>query len=63
VGQLGITSQELFYEPCSHLDIVRRAMRNLQVSFEKLQELGKAEEVGQLLAILTDDKPKVEDEE
>ncbi|RZK16056.1 MAG: hypothetical protein EOO56_21115 [Hymenobacter sp.] len=58
VGQLGITSQETFYQPCSNLDIVRRAMRNLQVSFEKLQELGKAEEVSQLLAILTDDKPK-----
>ncbi len=58
VGQLGITSQDAFYEPCSNLDIVRRAMRNLQVSFEKLQELGKAEEVSQLLAILTEDKPK-----
>jgi len=63
VGQLGITSQEAFYEPCSHLDIVRRAMRNLQVSFEKLQELGKAEEVGQLLAILTEEKPEAEEEE
>jgi len=63
VGQLGITSQDIFYEPCSHLDIVRRAMRNLQVSFEKLQELGKAEEVGQLLAILTDNKSKADDEE
>jgi len=63
VGQLGITSQDIFYEPCSHLDIVRRAMRNLQVSFEKLQELGKAEEVGQLLVILTDNKPKADDEE
>ncbi|MGI4871582.1 MAG: transglutaminase-like domain-containing protein [Janthinobacterium lividum] len=52
VGQLGITSQESFYQPCSYLDIVRRALRNLQVSFEKLQEPGKAEEVGQLLAIL-----------
>jgi hypothetical protein len=61
VGQLGITSQEAFYEPCSNLDIVRRAMRNLQVSFEKLQELGKAEEVSQLLAILTEDKPKPEE--
>jgi regulator of sirC expression with transglutaminase-like and TPR domain len=61
VGQLGITSQDAFYKPCSNLDIVRRAMRNLQVSFEKLQELGKAEEVSQLLAILTEDKPK-EDE-
>jgi regulator of sirC expression with transglutaminase-like and TPR domain len=63
VGQLGITSQEAFYTPCSNLDIVRRAMRNLQVSFEKLQELGKAEEVSQLLAILTDDKPKPEQED
>ena len=63
VGQLGITSQEAFYEPCSNLDIVRRAMRNLQVSFEKLQELGKAEEVGQLLAILTEDKATAEGEE
>jgi len=63
VGQLGITSQETFYEPCTNLDIVRRAMRNLQVSFEKLQELGKAEEVSQLLAILTEDKAKPEEEE
>jgi regulator of sirC expression with transglutaminase-like and TPR domain len=63
VGQLGITSQEAFYEPCSNLDIVRRAMRNLQVGFEKLQEPGKAEEVAQLLAILTDDKPKEEEED
>jgi regulator of sirC expression with transglutaminase-like and TPR domain len=61
VGQLGITSQDAFYEPCSNLDIVRRAMRNLQVSFEKLQELGKAEEVAQLLAILTEDKAKPEE--
>ena len=58
VGQLGITSQESFYQPCSHLDIVRRAMRNLQVSFEKLQEPAKAEEVAQLLTILLEqDEP------
>jgi regulator of sirC expression with transglutaminase-like and TPR domain len=63
VGQLGITSQKAFYEPCSNLDIVRRAMRNLQVGFEKLQEPGKAEEVAQLLAILTDDRPKEEEED
>ena len=37
-------------------------MRNLQVSFEKLQELGKAEEVSQLLAILTEEKSKEEEE-
>jgi regulator of sirC expression with transglutaminase-like and TPR domain len=65
VGQLGITSQEGFYEPCSHLDIVRRAMRNLQVSFERLQEPAKAEEVGQLLSILmaTENKEEAEEED
>ena len=63
VGQLGITSQEIFYEPCANLDIVRRAMRNLQVSFEKLQEPAKAEEVAQLLAILTGEDKSAADEE
>ncbi|GAB3635737.1 hypothetical protein GCM10027422_13270 [Hymenobacter arcticus] len=64
VGQLGITSQPGFYEPCTHLDIVRRAMRNLQVGFEKLQEPAKAEEVAQLLAILLEqDEPGEEAEE
>ena len=55
VGQLGITSQGSFYEPCTNLDIVRRAMRNLQVGFEKLQEPAKVAEVGQLLTMLTAD--------
>ncbi|MGI4739940.1 MAG: transglutaminase-like domain-containing protein [Janthinobacterium lividum] len=63
VGQLGITSQDGFYEPCSHLDIVRRAMRNLQVSFERLQEPAKAEEVGQLLSILMDTENKEAEED
>ncbi|TDN40474.1 hypothetical protein E4631_10895 [Hymenobacter sp. UV11] len=62
VGQLGITSQDSFYEPCTHLDIMRRAMRNLQVGFEKLQEPAKAEEVAQLLAILLE-KGEAGDEE
>jgi regulator of sirC expression with transglutaminase-like and TPR domain len=63
VGQLGITSQASFYEPCTHLDIVRRAMRNLQVGFEKLQEPAKAEEVAQLLAILLEQDEPGEGEE
>jgi regulator of sirC expression with transglutaminase-like and TPR domain len=54
IGQLNLTPNEIFFEPCSHIDIVRRALRNLQLSFEKLQEPAKAAEVGQLLAILTD---------
>ncbi len=63
VGQLGITSQDSFYEPCTHLDILRRAMRNLQVGFEKLQEPAKAEEVAQLLGILLEKKEAEEGED
>jgi len=52
VRQLNLTPNSVFFAPCSHLDIVRRALRNLQFSFEKLQEPGKAEEVAALLGIL-----------
>ena len=52
VGQLNITPNPIFFEPCSNLDIVRRALRNLQMSFEKLQESVRAVEVALLLSIL-----------
>ena len=52
VAQLNITPNPIFFEPCSHLDIVRRALRNLQMSFERLQEPVKATEVALLLSIL-----------
>ncbi|HEX8426543.1 transglutaminase-like domain-containing protein [Hymenobacter sp.] len=56
VAQLNLTPNDIFYEPCSHIDIVRRALRNLQLSFEKLQEPAKAAEVNKLLAILTEEQ-------
>lgn len=61
IAQLNLTSNDIFYEPCSHLDILRRALRNLQLSFEKLQEPAKAAEVAQLLAILTDENQPTTD--
>ncbi|GAA4375676.1 transglutaminase-like domain-containing protein [Hymenobacter koreensis] len=54
VAQLNLPANNIFFEPCSNLDIVRRALRNLAVSFEKMQEPQKAAEVGVLLSILTD---------
>ncbi|OUJ75477.1 transglutaminase-like domain-containing protein [Hymenobacter crusticola] len=63
VSQLNLSSNDIFFEPCSHLDIVRRALRNLVLSFEKMQEPAKAAEVGKLLAILTDDAPPATDDE
>ncbi|KAA9338356.1 hypothetical protein F0P96_05845 [Hymenobacter busanensis] len=67
VAQLNLPANDIFFEPCSNLDIVRRALRNLAVSFEKMQEPEKAAEIGVLLAILTDssaaDSAKAEETE
>ena len=64
VSQLNLTPNDIFFEPCSHLDIVRRTLRNLQHSFEKLQEPAKAAEIATLLDILEEEKaPDGEDEE
>lgn len=44
--------KEEFFEPCSHLDIILRSLRNLGNAFEKLGETPKVEEVRQLIALL-----------
>jgi regulator of sirC expression with transglutaminase-like and TPR domain len=43
-----------FYEPCSHLAIIQRMLRNLGQSFEKLGEIDKQEEIRSLIGILDD---------
>ena len=42
----------IFYEPCSHTDIVIRSLRNLAIAFEKLDDHQKAAEVRELLALM-----------
>jgi regulator of sirC expression with transglutaminase-like and TPR domain len=49
---LNIESREVFFEPCSNLDIVTRVLRNLIVAFEKLGEIEKSEEIRELLEIV-----------
>lgn len=51
---LQLKSQPLFYEPCTHLDIVLRALRNLIVSFEKLGDYHKADEIKMILQKMDD---------
>ncbi|MFD3000045.1 transglutaminase-like domain-containing protein [Pontibacter toksunensis] len=53
--QLNLNPVDIFYEPCSNLDVVKRALRNLSFSFEKMDDLEKATEVTKLLAAITDD--------
>ncbi len=54
LGQININPHPRFYQPCTHTDIIARVLRNLIISFEKLDEHHKADEVKQLLAIFGD---------
>jgi len=49
IAELRINPQEQFYEPCDTRDIVKRCLRNLINSFDKLGDHAKSEEVKQLL--------------
>ncbi len=49
IDQLKLERKEIYYEPCSHVDIVARALRNLVASFEKLGEYKKADDIKILL--------------
>ncbi|MFC2125133.1 transglutaminase-like domain-containing protein [Bacteroidota bacterium] len=49
VSHLHITPLDLFFEPCTNLDIIKRVLRNLTVSFEKLGEYYRVDEIKILL--------------
>ncbi|MEO9488692.1 MAG: transglutaminase-like domain-containing protein [Ekhidna sp.] len=49
LDSLQLDRQDIFYEPCSNLDIILRALRNLIVSFEKLGDYHKADEIKLIL--------------
>ncbi len=54
IHELRLTPQASFFEPCSNLEIIRRVFRNLIMSFDKMGEHEKAEEVKELLLIIAD---------
>jgi regulator of sirC expression with transglutaminase-like and TPR domain len=54
ISELHLTPQSSFFEPCSNLEIIRRVFRNLIMSFDKMGEHEKAEEVKELLLIIAD---------
>jgi regulator of sirC expression with transglutaminase-like and TPR domain len=53
LAHLNLAPLDLFYQPCSNVEIVSRVIRNLIVSFEKLGEQEKVKEVKMLLNILS----------
>ncbi|MBS1950272.1 MAG: hypothetical protein OJF59_002195 [Cytophagales bacterium] len=54
INELHLASQPSFFESCSSLEIIRRALRNLVMSFEKMGEHAKADEVKVLLVDISD---------
>jgi len=54
IHELRLTPQDSFFEACSNLEIIRRTLRNLIMSFDKMGEHAKAEEVKELLLIIAD---------
>lgn len=54
LSHLNQVPADIFYQPCSPLDIILRVLRNLVVSFENLGEHGKADDVKQLLRVVSD---------
>ncbi|MCS6824596.1 MAG: transglutaminase-like domain-containing protein [Cytophagaceae bacterium] len=56
LANLNLARHEMFYEPCSNIEIIKRVFRNLILSFEKLGENSKADEIKILLSFLNDGK-------
>lgn len=54
IAQLNLAPSDIFYQPCAHLDIVKRVLRNLTMSFEKTGDADKVEEVKILLQLISD---------
>ncbi|MDB5120477.1 MAG: hypothetical protein JWN56_1695 [Sphingobacteriales bacterium] len=50
--QLNVKPDKQFYEPCSNLDIIKRVIRNLISSYQKLAAISKVKELEELLAII-----------
>ena len=54
LANLNLSRLDIFYEPCSNIDIIRRVLRNLIVSFEKTGDADKVEEVRALLQCVSE---------
>ena len=52
---LNLTPNERFYEPCDNIEFVKRSFRNLVVSFEKLGDYQKMDEIKILLNSISDE--------
>lgn len=54
IAQLNLAPISMFYQPCPHLDIVKRVLRNLMIAFEKTGDDDRVKEVGLLLEAISE---------
>jgi regulator of sirC expression with transglutaminase-like and TPR domain len=54
IHELHLAPNPVFFEPCNNVDIIRRVLRNLIMSFDKMGEHAKAEEVKELLLLIAE---------
>ncbi len=53
IGNLNLSPNDMYYEPCGNIDIVSRVLRNLINAHEKLGHTDKTEELDELLKLLS----------
>ena len=51
---LQLKKNDIFYQPCSHVDIIRRVLRNMYGAVEKAGENEKEGEIRQLIDVMAD---------
>lgn len=54
IDQLKLEMIPIFHEPCTHVEIITRMLRNLIVSFEKISEHEKVDELKSILIAFSD---------
>ena len=52
IAQLNLTPNEIYYNPCSNLEIIRRVIRNLMMAYEKAGEQEYKDELTELIDLL-----------
>jgi regulator of sirC expression with transglutaminase-like and TPR domain len=55
ISQLNLPPSDIFYQPCTNMDIIKRVLRNLIISFEKTSDTDKVQEIKQLLQVISDE--------
>jgi len=55
IAQLNIKPKDIFYQPCTNLEIIQRVLRNLILSYEKTSEQDKIKEIEKILRSTLDD--------